>query len=130
MGVHKVNKVFIFALKSIEQEVLGAIQSLGTVHLESADEMLEELAGGGEEPTGASDAGRRLNTVESAIGALSPYAEKVPLLVRLRTERRRFRIDELRRQGWGVVSETEVSGSRHIVTLEIDHDSLHRGQQT
>jgi len=36
-----------------------------------------------------------------------------------------FRIEALRRQGWGVVSETQPRGSRHIVTVEIDREDLH-----
>jgi len=95
MGISKISRLVVFALKSVEQDVLAEIQALGAVHLESADELLGELAGGAA-PQGG-DSARKLGAVETAIAALDPYKERVPLRVRLTTERRRLTVDELRK---------------------------------
>lgn len=96
MGVSKISRLVVFALKSVEQDVLAEIQALGTVHLENADDLIEELSRGAEAPQGGDNA-RRLSAAETAIAALDPYREKAPLMVRLTTERRRVTVEELRK---------------------------------
>lgn len=96
MGVSKISRLVVFALKSVEREVLGEVQALGTVHLESADELLAELSGAVEAPQGG-DSARKLSAAEAAIAALEPLQDKVPLMVRLTTERRQVTIEELRK---------------------------------
>ena len=100
MGVSRVSRIFIFALRSLQQEVLSEIQALGAVHLENAGEVLEGLSGE-EGPLQVGETAAKLSSAESAISTLQASAEKVSLLERLRRERPRLSLEELEKRQRG-----------------------------
>ena len=122
MGVCKLKKVFIFALKAVEDDVLAAVQSLGALHLEDARQAIAELADAPETAGGGGDP-RALASAETALRTLAPYAPKRSLVERLRAERRRFTLEQLaERHAQGGASDVVAE----VIRIHEDSSALER----
>ena len=96
MAVSKVRKVFVFTLKSVAGDVLAQIQGFASMHLEDAEEVIEELRREENTAPGA-DIARKLSAVEGVISALGPYERPLTLMERLSRERPRYAFEHLER---------------------------------